>query len=245
MLALADLKALPPHKLLPQKPEEIKKGLADPKPPTWVKELLTETTPGPDGKPQPNPTAREYVQSLKQTAARMESQIEPRYHDLFFESTRCLTRANSHVLKDKPAELKEKLEAIARNVRDLESLNPDLAPEVRDKFTALMAEYPALKAEYDRVKAEPVAAVPMAEPKEDVPLTPKTGNESPASESAKSVAAKPSAPVAGNGGSLGLIVGGVAGLAALAGVAAYFVLFRKPAPPRRRSAPAPLFEDQE
>jgi hypothetical protein len=108
LLALADLKALPPHKLLPQKPEEIKKGLADPRPPAWVRELLTETTPGPDGKPQPNPTARAYAESLKQTAARMEAQLEPRYHDLFFETMRCLTRANSHVLKDRPAELTEK-----------------------------------------------------------------------------------------------------------------------------------------
>jgi hypothetical protein len=241
MLALADLKALPPHKLLPQKPEEIKKGLADPKPPAWVRELLTETTPGPDGKPQPNPTARAYAESLKQTAARMEAQLKPRYHDLFFESLRCLTRANSHVLKDKPAELTEKLGAIAKSVRELEALNPDLAAEVRDKFAALMAEYPALRAEYDRAKAEPVAAAVPSEPKEDAPPAPKTGNGSSAPEPAKPSAAKPSA--AGNGGSVGLIVGGVAGLVALAGVAAYFVLFRKPAPPPRRSAPAPLFDE--
>ena len=243
MLALADLKALPPHKLLPQKPEEIKKAIADPRPPTWVKELLVETTTGPDGKPQPNPTAQAYVQSLKQAAARMEAQLKPRYHELFFESMRCLTRANSHVLKDKPTELREKLEAIARSVRDLEALNPDLAPEVRDKFTALMVEYPALKAEYDRVKAEPVAVAAPVEPKEDAPPTPKTASPSPASEPAKPSAAKPAAPVAGNGGNFGLIVGGVAGLVALAGVAAYFVLFRKPAPPPRRSAPAPLFDE--
>lgn len=243
MLALADLKSLPPHKLLPQKPEEIKKGLADPKPPAWVRELLVETRPGPDGKPQPNPTAQAYVQSLKQTAARMEAQVKPKYHDLFFESMRCLTRANSHVLRDKPAELREKLEAIAKSVRDLEALNPDLAPEVRDKFAALMAEYPALKAEYDRVKAEPVAAAAPAEPKEDVPPTPGNRNESPAAEPAQPSAATPTAPAAGNGGSLGLIVGGVAGLVALAGVAAYFVLFRKPPPPPRRSAPAPLFDE--
>jgi hypothetical protein len=113
---------------------------------------------------------------------------------------------------------------------------------VRDKFAALMAEYPALRAEYDRAKAVPVAAVP-SEPKEDAPPAPRTGSGSATPEPAKPSAAKPSA--AGNGGSLGLIVGGVAGLLALAGVAAYFVLFRKPAPPPRRSSPAPLFDDQQ
>lgn len=236
MLALADLNALPPNRLLPQKPEEIKKGLADPRPPAWVKELLVETTPGPDGKPQPNPTAQAYTQALRQTAARVEAQIKPKYHDLFFESTRCLTRANSHVLKDRPAELREKLRAIADSVRQLEAHNPDLAPEVRDKFAALMTEYPALKAEYDGAKAAPVAA----EPKAGTPPAPANGSASPAAEPAR-----PKVPAAGNGGTAGLIVGGVAGLVALAGVAAYFALFRKPAPPPRRSAPAPLFDEPE
>ncbi|HET6575556.1 MAG TPA: hypothetical protein VFG68_18275 [Fimbriiglobus sp.] len=233
--ALADLNALPPHKLLPRSPEEVKKGLTDPKPPAWVTELLTETTPGPDGKLRPNPTAQAYTQALRQAAARMEAQIKPRYHDLFFESMRCLTRANAHVLKDRPAELTEKLRAIADTVRQLESLNPDLAPEVRDKFAALMAEYPALKAEYDRAKPEAVAAAPD----QDTPPAGGNGSESP--EPVKPAAA----PVAGNGGTTGLVVGGVVGLLALAGVAAYFALFRKPAPPPRRSAPAPLFDDLE
>ena len=244
VLALADLKALPPHKLMPQKPDEIKQGLAAQKPPAWVTELLTETKPGPDGKPEPNPAAQAYVQSLRQTAGRLEAQIKPKYHDLFFESIRCLTRANSHVLRDRPNELKEKLETIAGEVRQLETLNPDLAPEVRDKFAALMAEYPALKAEYDRAKVEPVAVTPPAEPKDDAPPTPKNESAAPAPEPAKTVAAKTAAPEAGNGGTTGLIVGGVAGLVALAGVVAYFVLFRKPAPLPRRSS-TPLFEDQE
>ncbi len=236
LLVLADLKALPANKLLPKSPEEIKKGVAESKPPAWVKELLIETAPGPDGKPRPNPTAREYVQTLKQTAARLEAQVKPKYHDLFFESMRCLTRANASLLKDNPAELQKKLGKIAESVRQLETLNPDLAPEVRDKFASLMVEYPALKAEYDRTKAEPVA---VAEPKEGSP-TPTPADDSPKA----AVPARPTAPVAGNGGSSGLLIGGIAGLVALAGVAAYFTLFRKSAPPPRRSAPAPLFEDE-
>ncbi len=234
-LVLADRGELPDSPLLPRKPEEVKGGLRDPKPPKWVTELLTETANGPDGKPRPNPVAQEYVRTLKNTVARVEAQIKPRYHDVFFESTRCLTRANAQLFKDDPAERQRKMARLAQLVRDLEAKNPDLSPEVRAKFERLMADYPQLKQEYDKLgKPEPAGGG------EEPPPPAKNGGGSPAPAAAKPAAAPPRD--AGNGG-LGLVVGAAAGLLALGGVVAYVVLFRRPPPPPRRSAPAPLFDE--
>jgi hypothetical protein len=240
VLALADLKALPPHKLLPQTPEEIRKGLSDPKPPRWVTELLTETVPGQDGEPQANPIAQEYVRALRNTVTRMEAQIKPQYHALFFESIRCLTRANTHLLRDRPNDLQRTLARIASDVRQLEASNPDLSPEVRAKFASLMEEYPQLKQEYDRTTAGPVAVAPAAESSENGRLSPRDASELTETDTTNSTV-----PTREEGDGFGLIIGGMAGLVAVIAVVTYFVLFRRPLPPARRTAPVPRFDDQE
>ncbi len=147
-VALLELKALPKHDSLPTKDDEIRKGLADPKPPAWVTELLSEKIKGPDGKLVENPTAIAYIDELKNTAHRMESQVKPFYHDYLFESIRCLTKANIQLTKTNPAALPAKLEALAKQMVALETANPDVNDAVKTRFADLLEEYPQLKEQY-------------------------------------------------------------------------------------------------
>ena len=82
---------------------------------------------------------------------RLRSQVKPIYFELFFEQTRCATKANLQLLKAKPAEIPAKLAGTARVMVELEKKNPDLPAEVKAKFADLMDEVPALKAEYQKL----------------------------------------------------------------------------------------------
>lgn len=88
-----------------------------------------------------DPTARAEYDRLK-------AQVKPLYHDIFFESTRCTCRANSSLLKGNAAELTKKFESSARSMVALENANPDMAAEVKAKFTGLLETYPELKQKY-------------------------------------------------------------------------------------------------
>lgn len=98
----------------------------------------------------PNPTARAYGQVLQQTVNRLESQVKPMYFEAFFETIRCITRANASLLKGNQAELNKRFDKLADSIKKIEELNPDLADEVKAKFYGLLVEYPALKALYQQ-----------------------------------------------------------------------------------------------
>jgi hypothetical protein len=241
--ALLDLKALPPHPQLPKTAKgevdekQIRTDLTAAKTPAWVNHLLVEREVGADGKPVkgpdgqdvPNPVAKEYVQTLQNTITRLESQIKPTYFDLYYEQTRCVTRANYQLLKDKPDKLAGPFGTIAQQIHATESSNPDLPPEVKGKFSALREEFPALKAEYEKL-----GAVGSAEPPPAGDSQPAAGAAAPTAPDAPKTAA--ATPPEEDGGSTGLIVAGVVALLAILGVVGYFALLRKPAPPPRRAA---------
>ena len=85
---------------------------------------------------------------MRQVSSRLESRLKPLFHDLIFESLRCGIRANVSLLKDNPAGIPAKLEPYARQIVQLETANPDMAVEVRVKFTGLLNTYPVLKEQY-------------------------------------------------------------------------------------------------
>jgi len=133
-LALLELRQLPPNPKLPKTDKDIRDGLNEAKPPEWVKELLA-----------PNSL---YVAEMRNTITRIETQLKPLYHDLVFESTRCLTQANISILKGDAAKTSAALAKLAKSMVDLEAANPDLAEAVKLRFTDLLDETPALKDEY-------------------------------------------------------------------------------------------------
>jgi tetratricopeptide (TPR) repeat protein len=149
MLALVKIKQpLPPHDLLPKNPatitaEVIKEGKAP-----WVvamlKDKVTVVDENGDSKEVDNP----YRNELQAVINRLESQVKPLYYDAFYESTRCLARANSSLLKSNPAKLTEQFGKIANTMKELETKNPELGSEVRAKFADLIYDYPALKKAY-------------------------------------------------------------------------------------------------
>lgn len=79
---------------------------------------------------------------------RIEPQIKAMYFETFYEYLRCLTRANSSMLKDNPTKLAQSLGKLAEAVNNVDKSNPDLTPEVRALFVDLLEQYPVLKAEY-------------------------------------------------------------------------------------------------
>jgi hypothetical protein len=249
-LALLDYRALPPNPGVPSRPPEaLKAELAPAAPPLWAVVVLGLKGTTADGSVRMYPTvaalaaavgppmvvefptARAYQESLQNTVTRLESEAKPAYHAVYFEYTRCLTRANAHLLKDKPAELTTKFAAIAKQVRDLYSANPDVSDEVRGKFAALMDEYPLLKDEFQKV-GEPAAKAPD---ETSAPTTPTAAADQPAAP-----------PPADDGGSgaVGLVAAGLAGLLA-AGAAVFFVARRKPTRPVRRGPPDRLVLDPD
>ena len=146
VLALLQLKALPPHEALPKAAEDIRRGLAAAKPPGWAAEVLAPVKAA-DGTPEDNP----YVRQMRDALVKLEGQVKPVYFDLFAESLRCLTAANTALLKDNPAKLTAQLGKVAAQVAQVEKTNPDLTADVKAKLAALLADSPPLKAEYDKL----------------------------------------------------------------------------------------------
>jgi len=145
LVVLSDLKALPPHPLVPTTPEAVRQGLTDPKPPAWVGEV---------------PADKSYADELQATIARLEGQLKPLYHDLFAESLRCLTAANTGLLKGSPDKLAVALGKVGKSAADFEAANPDLADAVRAKLTAVVADSAPLREAY--LKAGGKAFAPPA-----------------------------------------------------------------------------------
>ncbi len=149
LLALVKIKQpLPPHELLPKDPtkitaEIIKEGKAP-----WVVAMLQEKVNVLDEEGNSKEVKNPYWNELQAVINRLESQVKPLYFDAFYESTRCLARANSSLLKSNPAKLTEQFGKIANTMKDLETKNPELSPEVRAKFADLIDDYPALKKAY-------------------------------------------------------------------------------------------------
>lgn len=248
VIALLDLKSLPPNKKLPEKPEDIRKGLAAPKPPAWYVDLLVENelgpdgkpVKGPDGKPVPNPEAKEYIRTLQNTIGRLESQIKPVYHDLFYEQLRCVTQANTQLFKAKPEELQTKYANIAKQIHALESANPDLNADVKAKLNSLMDEYPAIRAEFTKLGA-PVAK----EPPPESTNTEQNASTSPTADPSSSDSDKPKTapPPPAKSDSTGAIIAAVVAVViSLAGLG-FFLLKKKAPPPRRGPARLELSPD--
>ena len=148
MLALLQLKALPPSDKLPKTPDDIRKGLTAAPPPPWLADLLAPVKAA-DGAAEDNP----YVRQLRDAVAKLDAQVKPVYFDLFAESLRCLTAANTATVKD-PAKLAAQLGKVAAQMVQVEKANPDLADEVKAKFAAVRADSPALKAQYEKLAAD-------------------------------------------------------------------------------------------
>ncbi len=150
VLALVNLKVpLPPHPLfpdgLPDLSGEDVKGGRD----ATIAVLIAPEyfVPQPNGGPPvavPNP----YLKPLQLVIREEEVRLRPLYFEAFCESTRCLARANSSLLKSNPAKLTEQFGKIANTMKDLETKNPELSPEVRAKFADLIESYPDLKKAY-------------------------------------------------------------------------------------------------
>jgi hypothetical protein len=233
MIALLDLKQLPPSDLLPKDGTEIRTALSASKPPQWLTKLIVERVPDKDGKLQPNPVAKEYAEQLRNTVNRMEAQVKPMHFDRFYDHARCLTRANATMLKDKPTELDRRMSAIAQQIQDLQTANPDLPEETKAKFTTLMEQYPPLKQAYANLgKPNPLIASTPTDTASTAATT-SAADAKPNETESKPVA--PTAATEGNG-NLGLIIGALVGLLALAGVLGYIVKSRRPAPVRASAA---------
>jgi hypothetical protein len=150
-IALLDLKSLPKHEKLPTDEKAIRAALAEQKAPKWLDELLLEKLKAADGKTLvENPIAVAYIKEMRNTSSRLESSFKPLYHDFFFESIRCLTKANIHLTKANPPALPPKLDSLAKQMQELEVANPDMVESVKIKFADLLEETPILKAAYTK-----------------------------------------------------------------------------------------------
>lgn len=79
---------------------------------------------------------------------RIEPQVKAMYFETFYEYLRCLTRANETMLANDPDKLKASLSKLADQIAKVEANNPDLAPEVKEKFVDLLEKYPRLRQLY-------------------------------------------------------------------------------------------------
>jgi hypothetical protein len=145
LLALVQLRAAPPHDLLPKSADDLRRGLAAPTLPDWAKTLFAPVKTA-DGGTEDGP----YVREMRDALAKLEGQVKPVYFDLFAESLRCLTAANTALVKE-PEKLAAQLGKVAAQMVQVERANPDLADGVRAKLAGLRADSPALKAEYDKL----------------------------------------------------------------------------------------------
>ena len=82
---------------------------------------------------------------------RIEPQIKALYFETFYEYLRCLTRANESMLADNPERRKSSLSKLADQIAKVEASNPDLAPEVVEKFRGLLEKYPRLQELYSNL----------------------------------------------------------------------------------------------
>ena len=133
LIVLAELKQVPPTDGVPGDPAEVLAGLRANPPAAWVAKATADA---------------DYFETMKNTLGRVEAAVKPQYFDLYFESTRCLTRANAALLSADMARLAAQFEKIADSLVKLEQANPDLAVEVRTKFAELLDEFPGLKEKY-------------------------------------------------------------------------------------------------
>ena len=251
-IALLDLKQLPPDKNLPEKSakpgekaeldeKEIRAVLANSKPSPkqqWLEKLLTEKELGEDGKPLKGADGKElpppYVVQLQNTVTRLESQIKPTYHELFYESVRCITAANAQILKDKPTELNVKFASSAKQIHSLYEANPDVSAENKEKLEGLMNEYPGVRQEF--VKLGEVKSVAAKGP-------PESADPNAATDPAKGDEAKAAAlPPPQKADSSGLIIGAVVGVICLAGVGGFVLFGRKKKAPARRGPPSMVLD---
>jgi tetratricopeptide (TPR) repeat protein len=85
----------------------------------------------------------------KNEAIRNREQIKPVYFGLFADNQKCLVKANQMILKGKPEALDKRYDSIANAMKTVETQNPDLAVEVREKFAEILDETPALKKRYE------------------------------------------------------------------------------------------------
>ena len=79
---------------------------------------------------------------------RTKDQIKPIYFGIVADNQRCLVRANSMILKDKPEALEKRFDGIANGFLTVEKQNPELTPDVREKFADILDETPNLKKKY-------------------------------------------------------------------------------------------------
>jgi hypothetical protein len=85
----------------------------------------------------------------KNEAIRNRDQIKPVYFGLFADNQKCLVKANQMILKGKAEALEKRYDSIANAMKTVETQNPDLATEVREKFAEILDETPALKKRYE------------------------------------------------------------------------------------------------
>lgn len=79
---------------------------------------------------------------------RLKDQIKPIYFGLIADNQRCLVAANGMVLKDKPDLLAKRYDSIVNSILTIEKQNPELSPDVREKFAEILDTTPALKKKY-------------------------------------------------------------------------------------------------
>lgn len=143
VVALMDLKALPKHPAFARPEPELRKALAEAKPPDWLAPALGDAG-----------TRAELTAAL----GRVEAILKPTYHDYLAESFRCLALANEDILGGDAAKLAPKYESLAKALVNLERQNPDLAGPVRAKLAGLVRARPALNEAYTRLGGAAFAA---------------------------------------------------------------------------------------
>lgn len=71
------------------------------------------------------------------------------FYESYFDVNRCVAKANQQLLKNNPQKLQDSVTATAKKFAEIEqSGGADIAAEVRNKFTDLLAELPELKKAY-------------------------------------------------------------------------------------------------
>jgi hypothetical protein len=71
------------------------------------------------------------------------------YFELFFEAQRCSARAYYSLDAQKFASQKDEgFTRVAQRLVDLETKNPDVSPELKERIREILAEYPELKQKY-------------------------------------------------------------------------------------------------
>ena len=82
------------------------------------------------------------------TQLRLRNQVQSLYHEIYYEQTRCLLRANTHLLASQPDKLEEKYQKIAEDILALEKANPEMASATQSRLGELIATYPGVESAY-------------------------------------------------------------------------------------------------